>query len=581
MALSFGLGLPPAPKKGVRLFPQASAGWDFVRGTYKNAAGYVRTNLVARSHGYTSWTPVSTTLTNAADIAPDGTNTADKVVVNAGTNTNWSAARAVAPVTSGVTYTTSIYLKPAGYTRVQLTGAVFNGGEFGDTVIDLTTNTVVSGGAGVSFVFTPAANGYTRVSGTWTASATGGPLLYIKFMPSSVSSVNGSYTADGVSGGLMWGLQQEVGGYASSLIVTGASPVSVITPVSTNPADVGNMTFTRASTGYAEDAQGNLVLFGSNVPRITDKGVLIEEGRTNVLLRSQQFTQAWQTTAVAATTDNYGMAPDGTMTAARVQRISSGGANALLRQYVTSTAQPYVLSFYVKSNTPGTTYAGFLRYYDNVTGNSVGFTADQTWKRVVFPITSTGAGSNFQFDIESLTNGADLLVWGAQMEPGSFATSYIPTTSSMATRAADVFSYAHTVAAVGTVGATATPSPTVGSPRIIGSNSGAVTYLYQTSAAANNYGTYNEATTLIKSGATAVGTVSAAVSWDGTNRSVTYNGLTPATSASAISNGSVTAINIGSDNGTSNFWNNYIQRIAIYPFAASDAQLQTISSGQF
>ncbi len=362
--------------------------------------------------------------------------------------------------------------------------------------------------------------------------------------------------------------------------------------VSGIPSALPGYTFTRASTGYAEDTYGNLISFASGVPRITNKGVLIEEARTNLLLQSQALsTSPW--VAVSGTvTANAGVAPDGSNTANNLATATyyqpnvipsgtsvysmyakaNGGSQITLKADVSGNGRQVV--FDLSAGTAGaSTPLGGGGTVASMTGSITG--PVNGWYRCIVVVVTSGINN------PSYITVGNVLGWGASVEAGSFPTSYIPTTSSTATRAADVFSYAHTVAAVGTVGATATPSPTVGSPRIIGSNSGAVTYLYQTSAAANNYGTYNGATTLIKSWATAVGTVSAAVSWDGTNRSVTYNGLTPATSASAISNGSVTAINIGSDNGTSNFWNNYIQRLAIYPFAASDAQLQTISSGQF
>ena len=53
------------------------------------------------------------------------------------------------------------------------------------------------------------------------------------------------------------------------------------------------LTCTRASTGYAENAGGALVLFAANEFRITDKGLLIEDQRTNYFLNS--FTPVTQT----------------------------------------------------------------------------------------------------------------------------------------------------------------------------------------------------------------------------------------------------------------------------------------------
>jgi hypothetical protein len=196
-----------------------------------------RTNLQTFSHGFTSWTVVSAAVTNNAGVAPDGTNTADKIVVSAGSNSSWGANRGTAAVVNGSTYTTSIIAKTAGYTRLQIAGAVFNGGAFGDALIDLTNNTVVTGGSGVTFRFESLANGWVRISGTWVATASGTPVLYIKFVPSSVTSINQTYTADGTSGGFIWGLQLELGAFATSPIITtgaagtrGVDAASIVLP---------------------------------------------------------------------------------------------------------------------------------------------------------------------------------------------------------------------------------------------------------------------------------------------------------------------------------------------------------------
>src|ERR1044072_2556096 len=44
---------------------------------------------------------------------------------------------------------------------------------------------------------------------------------------------------------------------------------------------LSDLTFTRALAAYAEDAGGVYTQFGSGAPRITNKGFLIEEARTN------------------------------------------------------------------------------------------------------------------------------------------------------------------------------------------------------------------------------------------------------------------------------------------------------------
>lgn len=51
-------------------------------------------------------------------------------------------------------------------------------------------------------------------------------------------------------------------------------------PYRTSPADLPGWSFSRTGAGIAETAAGALVSFAAGVPRITDRGLLVEEGRT-------------------------------------------------------------------------------------------------------------------------------------------------------------------------------------------------------------------------------------------------------------------------------------------------------------
>ncbi len=64
-----------------------------------------------------------------------------------------------------------------------------------------------------------------------------------------------------------------------------------------------HLSVVRASpaTTYAENMDGTLTSFSVNTPRITDKGLLVEESRTNIFLNS--FTPATQTVTVTNTTE--------------------------------------------------------------------------------------------------------------------------------------------------------------------------------------------------------------------------------------------------------------------------------------
>ena len=200
----------------------------------------------------------------------------------------------------------------------------------------------------------------------------------------------------------------------------------------------GDMTVTRATTATRVNSAGLIESVASNVPRLdytngTCPSILVEPQRTNLVLRSQEFDNATWGAIDTTITANTTISPSGN-TDAETMTITSSASRIF--QTLALGSGIYTASIYVKSLSGTPTIQ--LRMVVDGADITQSIPTTTNWVRHDFTFTASVAVSFFVVRGESGTGS--VAIWGAQLEAGSYATSYIPTTSASVTRNADVIS---------------------------------------------------------------------------------------------------------------------------------------------
>jgi hypothetical protein len=419
----------PSDGSGDLSFTRAS------NGTRVNSAGLVEVvpwNLVQNSEQYSAGTWLLAFLSISIDsaVAPNGTTTADLLYPSSSQAYCYVSTTSFS-VVAGQTYTQSVYLKRSGFRW----GIVDNMAGGPGAWFDLLNGVVGNVTSGCTASIESVGNGWYKCSVSSVAQSS---TNYADFR---MSDANGgsAVTANGTDGLLAWGFQLNIGATAKPYFPT------------TDRLNVPRLTYQNGGGGCPS--------------------LLLEKQSTNYCLWSEDFTTTWSLTNTIATA-NQTTSPDGTQNADKLSDTNGTGQHRYFQNVLTGlTNQTLSFSIYAKQGThryiswgvtDDTDYRGQV-VVDLQTGTITDqFTASATlsnlsvvsqgngWYKIsgTIAVSANWAGGNayaFGLMLNSSSwstagytgNNTNFYIWGAQVEQSSYPTSYIPTTSSSATRVAD------------------------------------------------------------------------------------------------------------------------------------------------
>lgn len=396
-----------------------------------------RTNLLAFSERIdnAAWGRTRMAVAPSVALAPDGSMSACKLIEDASASNDHYANQSYSSYVAGTYYTFSVFAKADSRSNIQLwiPGNVFSNAVVRTAVFNVGTGVVGALGGGVAASVVDVGGGWYRCSMGFLAEVSVASQVLVRLH----NGTDSYYTGDGVSGLLVWGAQLEAGGTASSYTAT----------ADTFTSRAGAATFV-GSNGLVQTAATNVARLQYNPLNLAAAPkLLLEPAATNLQIYAQDLTNAtWARNNLSAA--NTATAPDGTTTATALTATAAANTFITATTVMASAGNTYTFSVWLQGVGATVSQPMVLRLRDGAGVECATATAVLTsaWQRVAVTATFPGgAAANVGVFIDPAivpAVGDVFNSWGAQLETGWAATSYIFTSTGAASRAADVSSSA-------------------------------------------------------------------------------------------------------------------------------------------